>query len=425
MSLGPLVGLYRLCNRPDLNGGTRINSTAPYRDAKPYLEEIASGTLGHLEEIIVDGNEYAVTELPNSGEHLEFSLALPAMSNVRFYSNIGELLRLDKKVSRGVIPAEYYIVESDYYSNDVDVPVPASLEVLSRVCRLISGLSELAHYHDEKLGGGYLKLVFIRSEAISDLRPIEIETKITESIIEAAKSLNVRLVDELSQSTAANDPHYSAKVGVFGTSLAEFVAGKGVGNSFDYLVSHWDEFVRGYQRDLSTYLSGFAFHKAKVEVVEAELKIANEFSKVLNDILGKLLGIPVSLAAVFAIEKNDGLLKQLFVVFGVLIACLILSRVVGNQFRQFKRVDNAKDILIGAIEGKKESYPEDLKKEVDGLSLALKENSEFLRNTLYFFRTLCWLPLFVVFVYFVYINCEEFLRCLLGLSCLLGGEVEF
>lgn len=415
MSLQPFVELYRLCQGPKLGGESRLEGRADYLKSKQYIERIVASHPNHVVEIIVDGEEVNPTELPENGAQVQFTVALPAHSTARFYKDIPDLIRKAGTISRGEMPAEFYIMDADCYVHENSEEEPRELETLRRVCRLIGGLSHLAHYHDEKLRSGNLKLVFIRPSGGAEIKPVELETKVTETVLRAASELDIRLVEELSTTNALNDSHYSAKVGVFGTSLAEFISGAS-GDAFEYLIQNWSRFVRHYHRDLSTYLSGFAFHKAKVEVAEAELKIANEFSKVLNDILGKLLGIPVSFGAVLAIQKGDGVSKQILVVLGILVACLILSRVVANQQRQFKRIDSSKNIVIGAIEGKKESYPEDLKKEVDQLSRALGENSEFLRKTLNGFAVLSWLPFIVAVGYFLHLNCDSLLLCILSLS---------
>lgn len=417
MAFSALVDLYRLCECPERRGGAEFTCDVNYAKAKPLIEKIKSASIGRFDYISVDGNEIN-GELPDSGYQVSFGFTLPKNSTARFYEDYEDFLKkAGASLSRGEMPLEFYLAPDDYYSGDSEEP-PLKIKILKDICELIHGLFQLAHYHDGKYGNS--KLVFIGPSKNSEIKPVEIEVKIEAELLDALSPFETRLVKELSDDRAINDPHYSAKVGVFGTCLAEFVGGRPSGGAFEYLLLNWTEFARVYHRDLSTYLSGFAFHKAKIEVAEAELKIANEFSKVLNDILGKLLGIPVSFAAVLAIQKGDGLAKQLFIMTGVLIACWILSRVVANQQRQFKRIENSKNIVIDAIEGKKEAYPEDLKNEVEGLSKALENNSDFLEKTLCYFRILCWLPLGVGSMYLLYLYCNDVLKCILRLSSMLS-----
>lgn len=161
------------------------------------------------------------------------------------------------------------------------------------------------------------------------------------------------------------------------------------------MVTHWKNFVAEYHRDLGTYLSGFAFHKAKTEVAEAQLKIADEFSKVLTDITGKLLGIPVTLAVALAIPRADSLLERCLLLIGILIGSVIMHQTVANQQRQFRRIVNAKNLVIGAIEGKKNTYPSDLVKEIEKLNTDLDADEKGLWRCLKFFKALSWLPLLI------------------------------
>lgn len=404
MSLASLVELYRVCGRPSLRG-PNFACVTDYLPIQALLRRIRDERSARFDEIIVDGIDMLDDPLPEHGEKISFRLRLSTGSSTTFHKNLECLLDIDPSISRGKLPPDYYLVEEDYYSGDLSRP--KHVEALDRVRRLILGLSGLAHYHDEKPSNGYLRLVFIQPTNGPGVKPMELETRVTMPIVQAATDLEPRLVEELSESSAANDPHHSAKVGVFGTSLAAFVGSRPGGDAFEYLVTHWRRFVIEYQRDLSTYLSGFAFHKAKTEVAEAELKITGEFSKVLSDITGKLLGIPISVASIIAIYKADSLIERLLLVLGIVVASLVISRTVDNQERQLDRIKSAKELVLGAIEGKKESYPKDLAEAVEKMGHNLQNDEDGLRNSLRFFRVLSWLPIAIAIGVLGYIYWDE------------------
>ena len=413
MSIEPIVELYRACGRPPLEG-VHFACEASYAQVKTLVHRIKDDDVARFDDLFVDGIDvvYGDDELPEHGETIKFRLRLPTDSSSTFHKNLEKLLNVESRISHGEMPFNYYLIDEDYYSGDPERP--EHIESLDRVCQLIKGLSGLAHYHDEKPSNGYLRLVFIQSANGAIIKPVELETRITMSVIEAAVSLEPRLVVELSESCAANDPHFSAKVGVLGASLATFVSNRAAGGAFDFLVTHWHEFVAEYQRDLSTYLSGFAFHKAKTEVAEAELKIAGEFSKVLNDISGKLLSIPVSVAAIIAIPKASNLCEHLLLLLGIIVASYIIWRTIDNQKRQFNRIEHAKELVLCAIEGKKESYPQELATAVDNLTTDLRNDAKALRDNLAFFSVLSWLPLFIATIFLSYIYWADIVAFLLA-----------
>jgi len=351
MSLASIVQLYRTCDRPPLEGAY-FACSADYSTTKHLVEKIRHEKTARFDDLSVDGVDIFDDDLPEHGTQVNFRLVLPAGSASKFHNNLSCFLADTPQISRGELPRNYYLVEENYYSEDQETP--QKVDVLGRICRLIVGLSELAHYHDGKLNSGCHRLVFIQPAKGPGIKPMELETNVSMAVIDAAMELDPKLVEDLSNSSATNDPHHSAKVGVFGTCLATFIASRPSSeDGFTFLVKHWKNFIAEYHRDLGTYLSGFAFHKAKTEVAEAQLKIADEFSKVLTDITGKLLGIPVTLAVALAIPRADSILERCLLLIGILIGSVIMHQTVANQQRQFRRIVNAKNLVIGAIEGKK------------------------------------------------------------------------
>lgn len=389
MQLEPFVSLYRLAGRPPLDG-TLFCGTVRFNDACDQVEEILANPLARFEDLHVDGRDLIGEKFPSDGNEINFRLRLPTSSDERFYENLDDMLRWAPTVSRGRLPEEFYLVSEDYFSNDAEEP--KDVTSLKKICRFIGALSELAHYHDEKPSSGYYRLVFIHPTDDPSIKPVELDTLVSSEVIKSADDLDPQLVEELAQSSAANDPHHMAKVGVFGTSLASFIDRAPASDGFIHLVSKWKEFLGEYHRDLGTYLSGFAFHKAKTEVAQAEIKIAHEFSKVLSDITGKLLTIPISIAAIIAIPRAGSFVEQVILLAGLLVASIIVFGTVSNQKRQFARIKNSKNLLVGAIEGKQESYPDDLKKVVNDLRTTLERDERSLGRVLSLFFVLAWLP---------------------------------
>ena len=123
-----------------------------------------------FDEILVDGVEISSGEiLPVQGESVEFILRLPTGTDCKFYPSLSGLITGVPKISRGEIPSEFYLIEEDYFSG-TDAPFQ-KLKKLDAICRLIKGISDLAHYHDEKTSSGQYRLIFIQPESPS--QPID------------------------------------------------------------------------------------------------------------------------------------------------------------------------------------------------------------------------------------------------------------
>lgn len=115
---------------------------------------------------------------------------------------------------------------------------------------------------------------------------------------------------------------------------------------FENLICHWDKFVKLFENNLSTYMSGFSFHKARKEIAKSEAEFAEKISKLITDLTTKVLSIPVSLLASFGIIKLTSRSEMLLVLLGVLLSSLILHMVLLNQDKQLKHICHAKDIAF-------------------------------------------------------------------------------
>ena len=132
------------------------------------------------------------------------------------------------------------------------------------------------------------------------------------------------------------------------------------------------------------------------------MKIAEKLSKILNDIIGKMLGIPISFVAIIALNKSKSLTESLFIVLGLIIAAIVLSGTVANQQNQFRRIKHSINLIVNSIEGRKDIYPADLKDKIKEMTTGLVKNQRRLSIILWTFRILSWVPVIVAMIDFVY-----------------------
>lgn len=399
MSIAPIVELYRLCGRPPSAGS--FSSEVDFSAGVELVSRIRKNLADLLRDVVVDGEFIDEHDpLPANGHLIKFRCMLPGHSSSTFHGSLSDLLRSDPKIPRGEMPRDFYLLDEDFYSEDEGES--KRIHALVAVCNLIKKLADLAHYHDARSRDNCLKLVFMQPGDTPSSSAVVLETRVDIELVHEAIGLDTTLVDELVRTEARNDPHYTARIGVFGASLREFLASRPDNvDGFTHLVSKWNDFVEAYQRNLETYISGFAFHKAKREVADAEFEVAAQFSKVVGDIAGKLLGIPVSLAAVVILIRAETLAERTILLIGLFLASILIAGVVGNQQRQLERIKHAKGVVLNAIEGKRDSYPEDLRADVQQMKKGLANSETKLDRWLLVFRVLSWVPAVCGLVAFV------------------------
>ncbi|MBF8224524.1 hypothetical protein [Halomonas sp. 328] len=409
MSLSPLVQLYRLVKAPAIMNG-RIEAETEFGDeVRDLVNQVRQDTtLGRFLDIEVDEEDCTDEDpLPVFGRKLSFEFLLSTGGAERFYRNFDDLINSNASISSGHAPGEFYLVEERCYSRDQGLD--PCVESLGVFCDFVKKLSCLAHYHDAKATASGLNLVFIHPEEGGGQSTVAIKAKADPRVVSKAGEMDLSLLSSLCDNDQTTDMHYHEKLNVFSSTLIDFVKGdKARVGAFDHLVDKWDEFVDLYNKNIGTYMSGFAFHKAKREVAEAEVSISEQFSKILSDITTRVLSIPLSFAAIVALIKSEGFWESYFIVVGIFLASLIISQLVSNQQRQFNRVVKSKALVLGSFEGRREVYPEDLRNHLEDLEVDLDNHEKRVRRTLWVFRVLSWAPVFSALLVFMMIYTNWF-----------------
>lgn len=406
MVLQPIIDLYLLSGKPEIQRGKFSGEIGFTDEAISLLKDIRTNMNYCLFELQVDGESlFDDDQLPENGSKIEFTISLPTNSSKRFYESIPALLKQASRISKGELPDEFYLIDHDYIHGKT--PLLPELAKLTVLCDLIKSLSKLANYHDGKANSGPLKLVFLKPGNNSSTA-LELETKVELQMLDLP-SPDISLVQGLCLDSAKTNPHYNAQIGVFSVSFTDFIdKTPSQQSSFFYLIEYWGKFLCLYQQNLSTYLSGFAFHKAKKEVADAELGLAEQFSKVISDITGKLLSIPLSLAGVILIAKTTSTMEGILLEVGLILASILVAGAVENQQHRFLSISGAKDLVFNTFKGKRESYPEELKEALQEAVTRLNESETNLRRWLKIFHILSWVPPFVGIAVFVFRNTNWF-----------------
>lgn len=387
MTLSPAVELYRKLNGENFSAG-KISGTISFVDGAALVGACKAIYDCKIE---VDGEYIEDTDpLPKSGEEISFQCSIPTSSNNTFYKDVNALLSKGSDISKGKLPEDFYLVDDDYYCSDA--AIPKSVLQLQQVIELIRSLSTLARYHDDKSNGSPRKLVFIPSPGAQYQHPVVLQTQVTQEILSEAADLPATFLAGLVNVTPEEDIHSTARCRMFETTITEFLSPITEATRFLYLIKHWQDFTNQFHNNFNTYLSGFAFHKAKKEVASQELEIAHQFSKVTSEIVGKLFGIPLSVGAVLAMPKSSTLFEESILLFSIVLAALIISGAVGNQQMQFRRIRHSKDIILKDIESRSDDYPADLRSDIKTMKRSLNNDERKLNLILMTFRALCWVP---------------------------------
>ncbi|MCX0499716.1 hypothetical protein [Erwinia billingiae] len=388
--LEAVVELYRVSGKPDYDG-MGFSATVLFTPTiSTLISDLANNKnpYGGFDILEIDGDEWTEGEpFPSSGSEIYFSFSTYNRSSDKFYKGKSEFLNANT-LKKGVIPSEYYIVEDDFISNSP--VIPEYIVKANKLCEFIISLSKLAHYHDTRSELTNYKLIFVKNSD-SKSSSISLETDFSEELIQ--NQLNTGVINYLSDEKNKFKPHFNESLGIFRNSLVDYVTEQGKG--FNDLVTSWADFHDYYEKNLSVYLSGFSFHKARKDVASAETEFAEKTSKIISELTIKLLSIPLSFIASLGIAKLDKGLDISIAFIGVVITSVILLMVIKNQENQFKRIIHAKNLVFEPFQKDKDTYPPPLQKEITEVLKELKGNEVTASRTLDAFKALTFTPVIV------------------------------
>lgn len=425
--LDHLVTLYRSVGKPGISDGLWFE-TSVVLTAEIYqqLKQVEKHRLVSFDELLVDGQEKALDEVIDTdyGNELHLTCRI-STGDCKFYVDINDLLKRNSSLSRGDIDTAFYVAADDYYSIEKTPKQQLSkYQQLDAIILLIHELKDLAHYHDSKIGQETLNLVFVRENEGAGSKSLQLTPKLNLQLLEAPL-VDITTLVEIGQQAAVN-PHIGREKSVFRSTLVEFLSSS-VSKSQDqfmHLVLHWSEFIQLFKKNFDTYISGFAFHKARKEVADAEVAAADQLAKVLNDISGKILGIPLSLGSLILIAKTENIFEQLVLAIATLFASWLLAELMHNQQLQLARIKDARSMLFDEINVRALDYPEPLRTKIESTTVCLNKNEKKVTRLLLCLRFFSWLPAVAATLLLMHLNEASLMHSIEVIENYFGGLLE-
>lgn len=427
--LEQLVNLYRHCAKSNIEAGIfsgTVNNPEGVDALRDFLDhgwqQRNVGDVDNLtaNEVFVPNEE----QLPENTQQADFSISLAANSSTRFYEDVKDLIRVARiELSRGSIPREYFLWRSNLYTEDPGYKPPHELTQLSL---FIKGFESLSNHRDDTRNGP-LKLIYVCPLDLKKSPVVVLPINLDSDIVSSIAKLDLQPLDDITHNAKSDDIHLVAKQDVFRTALAEFLCrNNSEGFALQFLVSGWEAFIEEYQRDLATYLSGFSFHKARREVANAQMEIAQNFSSISADIGTKALSVPVAVVAILAFpDENLTVLTSLILVFGMTIASYVIFKTLEAQHSQFELICQGKNLTLNSFDGDKRSFPDDLITEIQETESKLCLDEQKQRRLLSFLKFIAWAPLVATlcYIYFTYDAGDRAIRSLLEIEESVSGTV--
>jgi hypothetical protein len=400
-----VVELYRQLNHPVLDGDRFSGDLLCLNENRVSLESLWSSKKFDLE--ISLNYETFDTESGESfpqdiaDKNINVSVSLPQNENGKFYKNIRHWITSTDSLSKGSLTPNTYLIDEDLLVDESEQS--EDLNCVIACCNLIKKLGEIAHYHDEKMtSGGPFRLVFVvPGKADKSFYPVVLETLLSTEIL--GYQPDVGIIENIMQEQSDNRIHALERIATFRIALAEIIKkAPSDKEAFVYLVQHWDEVLDGFQKSWESYINGFSFQKLKAEIAEKQAGFSQKMTDVIASLSTKLFTLPLAIAGVAVLEKQDSEIGNWFYVAGSLLTTYLVLSAIYIQEENLKNIEKSCDLAFSEYQDRENQGFSGIQNELTTVIASLKKMVSKLNGVLRVYRWLSWTPVFTAIIFILY-----------------------
>jgi hypothetical protein len=355
-----IVQLYRELGRPRIERNTISFNGRVTDSVKALINEINKlpPRFGRFSDLEWEENE------------VDLEYQLPSSEVGRFHSSIAAFLDATPSLGFGELPTEFFIIDLDHYSGEI--ANDPKLIALANLCRFIRAITKLAA-NNRNSGQDENNLLFVvAADGKSPSKTLAIKAFVTVESLDFPLP-HVRFLELLQSEVRKNDVHVEERLIIMRLAIADaLVSITDEKKRFLHIVEHWPAILVRYQHNFSAFVHQYSFEKVRKEIATAEIDNATKMSAVLGDITGKLLALPVSLAAVVLLRKATADDEFWIGFAGLVCVTFIFLALLINQWLQVIRLRGSFQIVFGQYDVAK--FPSKLSEPISAArSNALKQ----------------------------------------------------
>ncbi|WP_036253648.1 hypothetical protein [Methylobacter sp. BBA5.1] len=349
--LSDVVKLYRLCGKPDFNGNSSVNCEILYNEeVRSLINNVYQQKDDILELFSCNENAQSLPlpEIQNNSK-LRFTLNLPFIGGFkRFFSNVSDLISNHTGVKKGLLPDAFYLIENDYLTSEINEP--EKLRQLKQVCRWIVFLKQ-ALPHTEEKKDSYLFVLLTEDKESKGFKKHLIESRFT---VDQLQDLNG--LESFEEMLASEDLHCYERLAVVRNALEELLSKRpAVSQRLGDILSEFGVFKQLYLDNYETYINGFSLKDFKKEVIEKHEEFAGKIEGTLNDVLNKGFAIPISIATIAALIKENELINSLVINFSVFLISVFMWRLIKQHLDRLKDIKLILNEVFERFENREEN----------------------------------------------------------------------
>jgi hypothetical protein len=375
------VALYRQVGRPAFGNGQfsyEGPNTTAIASVIAACRDVSSGIGRFVVPPEVEGDNVTFTWAPGHNQ------------SACFYPSTRELVEQSTALSKGIRPENYYLVAEDHLAGDA--VMPSSLSGALRLCDLVAAIGKLALTSADLADAAGRVLLFIQPASEKTLpKTIELVTHISPEML-ALPPPDLRVLEELTAPEVDHQLHVAERRGFFRLAVADVLAEPDARDvSFLHLVRSWDRVLEFYRRNVDVYLSNFSFEKLRRDIATESVDYAGKLSKSLNDSTSKLLALPLSFAAIAAVQVSADFTAAAAAVLGALLLSILLAGLIQNQLLELGSIRDGFLTVFKHLT-KEAGTDTEIGGLLDKARAAFNRQAALLHRVLWTVRCLAWSP---------------------------------
>lgn len=375
-----IISLYRSLGSPQLSPDFSCR----------YLGPVDQATRDLAQRCTQMGAAFGSVELePEDNGDVSIEIQMPRNDNGRVYLTFSDLLRQTPTLAFGALPAHFYVADIDYCSGDQQKPdVIGKLERLAKFIKLLSKLAD-----DRADVGRTNRLLFILATDAAKVRKTALaEIKMDEAAL-AFELPHLGLLEQLVAEENASKLHVEERLLIMRSVIAEVLATADKdANDLTFLCENWKTIQQKYRINFQAYIQTFAFDDVRKKIIDAELDYASKVTGVFGDVAGKMLALPVSLAAIAAVSADAKASLFFPGCAGLVLVTIVIVFVLRNIRAQVTRLQSGLEFVFAPLFEKTKSYPQKLQGVLKQRQAALTSQVRLTSTTFNVFVVLSFAP---------------------------------
>jgi hypothetical protein len=378
-------------NSPVLNDGElKVSLPAGKLENQQLLEDTLQG-IGYSFDDVRTVRHDSVNISLNAAN---WSLACP------IYKSWDELFSKVLRTSK--LPSYYYIIETRDSSFD-DIQVKRALELFCSFRQLLASLADQCDPPKDGPTKGARRLSYI-IETDDGIAKYDFEPTLTWEELKKIPTENEQLsqVEKLRKLISLGDAHDSERRSVMRSAFHETISKcHTYSEVFKITLGSVENLHKRYEEHYDLFVRRFSINKVLHEINDKDLTYTSKINEILSSAQNKALTIPGALIVIGAVMKIDQMIDGVAITIAMIITTVIVHRSLKVHHSTFEHIEkqvnaefNRYDVLNEKVEIRQRA--KQTIAELSGLLKKAKENSIFMKRSIWFICSLTVLYIVVI-----------------------------